>query len=301
MFIAYRILLPLYLAGWVVADIVDRWHTDGAHWFIYITNWSFLLFVTAATMSAIVTVIFGIKPSKLTKNGRRQNHANNIDNAGTAPCNEEDNIHWIVKTFWVLYITSHTVTVMVCIGFWSIQYNPCTEGTDSSNSTSPTNWGSLNTSTGSEEDVENCGADILSIHAHGINAALATCDILLSLVPFNALHFLYPCIVTLNYVFFSGIYYAAGGKNESGDPYIYSLLNYGESLVRSIIAAILLIFLPAFIYVIPLLVACVRDRVYQWCMERYKSSRPHRRENGSAIENKRELNFSNPCTHRSMQ
>ena len=269
MFVAYRILLAVYLAGLTVAHIVDRRHTDGARWLIFITNWSFLLFLAATTLAAIMTLIFTMQPSKLVKSRRPRANtkiSSDTKNSERAQTNNNrgDDINWSVKMFWVLYITSHTVTVMVCIGFWSTQYEPCIRGTEN-NTTLAASLIDRNTSTGSRED---CGVDFLSIHVHGINAVLVICDIVLSLVPFNALHFLYPCIFTLNYVVFSGIYHAANGTNESGDPYIYSILNYAENPVMSSVAAILLVFLPAAMYVIPLLVACARDRVYQWMTER---------------------------------
>ena len=291
MFVAYRILLPVYLSGWTIAHILDRRDTDGARWPIFITNWSSLLLLISTTLAAIMTLIFIIKPFKLAKRQRARAHTkicSDTETSGNESYNRRDDIHWTVKIFWVLYITSQTVIIMVCIGFWSTQYEDCINRGTENNITS--SLIDRNTSTGEQE----CGVDFLSIHMHGINAVLVICDIFLSLVPLNTLHFLYPCTFTLIYVVFSGIYYAADGTNESGDPYIYSNLNYGESPVMSSIAAILLVFIPAFLYVIPLLLACVRDGVYKCITERF--SRASRRENGTQVESSRKLNFRNPCT-----
>ena len=252
----------------MVAHIVYRRDTDGARWLIFITNWSFVLF--------FLTMLFSLAIFRTPCKRDRKTDRN-------TQCNED--IHWSVKLFWVLYVTSQTATVMVCIGYWSTQYKPCNgrSGNSSEAESIPTNQ---------TVNVDKCGADILSIHAHGINAVLAICDVILSLVPFNALHFLYPCIFTLTYVVFSGIYYAAGGRNELGKPYIYSLLNYGERPATASIAAIFLVFLPAFMYIIPLLVAFTRDRVYEWATQT-NCSAVKRRKHGTQ-ESNRKLNFSNP-------
>ena len=274
---AYRILLPLYLAAWMIAHIVDRRDSDGAHWLIFITNWGSVLFLTSSTLAAIVVLIFNSRFYK-TKD-------HNKFSAENGSIRQNINIHWTLKLFWALYITSQTVTVMVCIGYWSTQYKPCNGASRNS-----TVEGHCNQTV----NGENCGADVLSIHVHGVNPVLAVSDIILSLVPFNILHFFYPCAFTAVYVVFSGIYYAAGGRNESGDPYIYSLLNYREDPARSSLAAIFLVLLPGLIYIIPLTVAIIRDRLYQWVSQKCSLPATVKKTENGAQESQQKLNFSNP-------
>ena len=42
-------------------------------------------------------------------------------------------------------------------------------------------------------------------------------------------HFIYPVFCGGIYVTFTGVYYAANGTNVEGDPYIYNILDYGDS------------------------------------------------------------------------
>ncbi|CAI8038232.1 hypothetical protein GBAR_LOCUS21318 [Geodia barretti] len=99
-FVAYRILLAVYLAGLTVAHIVDRRHTDGARWLIFITNWSFLLFLAATTLAAIMTLIFTMQPSKLVKSRRPRANtkiSSDTKNSERAQTNNNggDDINWL--------------------------------------------------------------------------------------------------------------------------------------------------------------------------------------------------------------
>ena len=71
--------------------------------------------------------------------------------------------------------------------------------------------------------------DPADVHTHGVNAAIALIDIIFSGVPVRILHFIYPVLFGITYSVFSGIYFAAGGTNARGDPFIYSVLDYGNS------------------------------------------------------------------------
>jgi hypothetical protein len=254
-FVVYRVLLFLYLAAWMIGHAVDRRDTEGGHWLIYITNWSSILLVITALYAAVLSLVYCARISN-------SNTEISSTESADASLYSRDVVHWTVKAFWALYITSYTVTVMVTIGYWASVYQPCSS-VESIRTDQNATTGSGN------PPMENCGADAFSIHAHGISTFVVICDIILSLKPFSALHFLYPCAFTLTYVIFSGIYFAAGGTNEFGDPYIYSLLNYGENPTKSSRAALLLVFLPAFVYIIPFLVACTRDRVYWWITQKH--------------------------------
>ena len=102
-----------------------------------------------------------------------------------------------------------------------------------------------------------------------MNAALVMIDIILCLVPFNALHCIYPCVFTSVYVVFAGIYFAANGTNEFGEPFIYSVLDYGDSPGRASIVSLILAFVPAIVYVIPFLLAYLRDVTYRWITDNH--------------------------------
>ena len=265
MFLVYRLFISVYLAGWLIALGVDRSDSLRPFWFIFITNWSFLFLVFVSCVAALVSLIyFGFFIGKNETRGRPKAVA---AESHAALLYSQDNIHWSVKVFWFLYIVSTTAMVMVFFGFWVVVYESCDgdSGSSSSQNASESRNGSFTT----EDDItESCGADVLSIHAHGVNAAIVMLDILLCLVPFNALHFFYPCVFSVVFVAFSGIYFALGGTNELGQPFIYSALNYNNS-TSPILAALGFAIIPAAVYLIPFILAFVRDRTYHWIVDNH--------------------------------
>lgn len=259
--------MALYLAGWTLANAVYRRNTDGVHWLIYITNWSSIyLVVTSLTASLVPLIYCASRVSFRSAGGKRWLER---PTSNTIHHHRSDKLHWALQVFWLMYITSQTISIMVCIGFWTTVYEPCDEENDRENDFLNGSNGSGILMVAENKTIENCGADILSIHAHGINGAIVIVDIILCLIPFNALHLFYPCLFAAVYVIFSGIYFAAGGKNESGRSYIYSLLNYEDNPVISGAAAVLLVFAPALVYLIPFTVAFIRDKLYMWIINNH--------------------------------
>eukprot|EP00808_Paulinella_micropora_P018863 g20364.t1 len=56
-------------------------------------------------------------------------------------------------------------------------------------------------------------------------------------------HFYFLVVFGVVYVIFTIIYYAAGGRNENGKPYIYKALDYGNDLTTAIINIVVINFI----------------------------------------------------------
>ncbi|XP_030847819.1 protein rolling stone [Strongylocentrotus purpuratus] len=67
------------------------------------------------------------------------------------------------------------------------------------------------------------------INFHTLNGIVALIEIFLSAMVIRLLHFIYPFMFAVAYVVFAGIYYAAGGTDEEGNPSIYSILDFGAN------------------------------------------------------------------------
>ena len=254
-FVLYRIFLFLYLAAWLVAHGVVRSDTVGVRWLIFITNWTVLFLTFAMLVAALVTLIYFISGNK-----------DGPDEDSSVLYNQ-DNTHWGVKIFWLIYITAATMMILVFFGFWIAVYEPCGDSdNDSIGSGSAQNSSAGNDS---DEAETGCGADAVSIHAHGVTAALVMIDVILCLIPFSALHFFYPCIFSSVYIIFSAIYFAADGTDELGRRFIYSVLDYGDSPGTASLVAIVLALVPALVYFIPFLLALARDWTYRWIMDKH--------------------------------
>ena len=248
-----------YLAAWIIAHGAIRSESTGAHWFIYITDWAFLFLVIVLGAAALVT--FGYYMAYyVVEGGRLEKHfPRDVDSPALLYC--QDNIHWIVKVFWFMYMIATTTMVMVGIGYWLFVYDPdCTgEGSEQ------TRNASQNMDNNSVEDTASgsCGLDVASIHAHGVTFVIVFIDLILSRIPLHLLHLPYTCIFSTVFVVFSGVYFAAGGTDEFGNPYIYETLDYESSPISSALAAVFLCLAPSVLYVIPFVVAMLRDVIHR--------------------------------------
>lgn len=105
-----------------------------------------------------------------------------------------------VVIYWILHYVSAVASISIALLYWTLVFDP----------------------TKSSVDVRN-------LHVHGINAVYHVLNILITAIPYRLFHFYIPMIYSGLYVTFTGIYYAAGGHNERGEPFIYSVLDYSSN------------------------------------------------------------------------
>ncbi|XP_076869728.1 protein rolling stone [Brachyhypopomus gauderio] len=93
---------------------------------------------------------------------------------------------------------------------------------------------------------------IFTINLHLVNSVQTVLDLLLSSVPVRLCHCLYTLLAATLYVGFILIYWLAGCTNLSGQPYIYSFIDFGgRPLVAALfILAVYLLGLPCFHFVL---------------------------------------------------
>ncbi|XP_064071401.1 protein rolling stone-like [Vanessa tameamea] len=135
------------------------------------------------------------------------------------PISAEFCLPWYVKTFWVLHNVSVPLAFLITIFYWTILY--------------------------SEDFLEELNA-ALDIAIHGINSLIMFLLLVTSSHPIRFLHLLHPFAFAFTYVFFSIVYYLAGGTGPSGEPYIYPVVHWGEpgiAIVVVVVTGLMLIFL----------------------------------------------------------
>ena len=263
LFLLYRLIVFAYMAAWLIAHGAIRGETSGLYWFIYITDWAFLLQVIAMAGVTLVTLIYYTCTlnNKNEKEDSRMSRCLPVQEVSSDMLYRQDNLHWVIRIVWVTYIVAATSTVLAGLGYWTIVYDSnCSSDNQTMDNTSISHAMEINSTSSS---ADNCGPDAASLHAHGVNILILFIDLILSLIPFHLLHFLYPCILTTAYVVFSGVFYAAGGTDRHGHRYIYKALDYENSPLTSSIAAVCLCIVPAVVYLIPFTLALLRDIVYQ--------------------------------------
>ena len=174
---------------------------------IYFTHWVFILWTVYVLWAAIfVTVtyfrVFLCQKEKFAEGdtGGPCNHELLIDDCPVGCCGVgNDKIFWYQKIHWVLYTMSISLSILVVILYWGLIYIP---------------------------DIDFDYFSYVSISGHILSGVFGVIDICVTTIPTRVLHVIYPFIFGSVYIVFSAIYYAAGGTNHFGSPYIYRNLDY---------------------------------------------------------------------------
>ncbi len=119
------------------------------------------------------------------------------------------------KFSWFLYNVTTLTTLVITVAYWALLFTP-----------------------GSQLEA----VDFL---VHAVNSIVSMSDLFISKRPYRILHFFHPLAFLTAYAAFSAIYWAAGGRNENGQSYIYVYLNW-ENLNSTIpfVAIGLFVLLP---------------------------------------------------------
>lgn len=109
-----------------------------------------------------------------------------------------------LKLQWTLYNISVVTAPIVATMYWSIAY-------------------------------DGSGYNFININTHGINAVFILIDTFITRTPVRLLHVYQSTLFGLSYIAFTVIYWSLGGTNQHGQPFIYTVLNYGESPRKALI------------------------------------------------------------------
>ena len=207
-FIIYRWVVAGFFAGWLIAAGLSYINDGDAKFFILLTNWGFLLFNVHLIWSTIVSTVDFCREFICCRQSYIESDAGEIRSTAyerdletpTGCCGRSYNkIKWYHMIQWALFVIGTEIAVAITIIYWPLIYNP----NDSING--------------------------IRFNTHGTQAIIAVIELLAAGVPVRFYHFYFSMIFGAIFVVFSGIYYAAGGMNLAGDPFIYSILDYGNN------------------------------------------------------------------------
>lgn len=108
---------------------------------------------------------------------------------------------WMTKISWFLYNVINVTAPVISFIYWALLYEP---------------------------GVYEAPVFVIDFMLHGVNTIVAVLDLFISKRPCRILHMHHPFVVFLAYVAFTAIYWAAGGRTETGSSYIYSVLNWED-------------------------------------------------------------------------
>ena len=224
LFVVYRWIISLYFLAWLVAAGIDDGN-GGPKYFIYLTNWAFILFNLYLLVAAIaVTLQFAIHCANDNENSSRTDL---YERQNSLLCKDSvvrvffmaDYSHkvvWYQKIQWLLISMGLEMAIGIPILYWTIVYN-------------------------SNHDLNG-----VNFNTHLVNGVVALFDICFSGIIIRLLHIVYLLFFGAVYAIFSVIYYASDGTNALDKPYIYPALDYGNRLGQALLYVFLtlLIFIP---------------------------------------------------------
>lgn len=109
---------------------------------------------------------------------------------------------------------------------------------------------------------------IIDVWIHAGNSLGMLLEITIAKYTFRAFHFLYPIIVGLIYLFFTLIYYFAGGVDAGGRNYIYNIIKWGENPLSASLVVFGVAILIVFIHLVAFVIQKCRRRIYNRCCSR---------------------------------
>ena len=196
-------------------------------WLIYLTNWSYIL-LTSTMIGLTLISIFHVWERKNDSETNRQRETYVMQNTKIPDtqvrvtqrpateleiCLEDDrsivapSLVWYEKVVWLLWTVASNAALIVTIEYWLLVFRP------------PTSF--------------------MDISVHALNSVFILTELFTGKLPVRILHWIYVLIFSVVYVLFTVIYWAAGGVNGRGDPFIYDILDY-ENGKPGVLAAVLI-------------------------------------------------------------
>lgn len=150
----------------------------------------------------------------------------------------------VESAYWYLYNVTSSLAIGVTVTYWAMVYNP---------------------------QIHNM--DPLNIMLHVFNSLLMTLDYWVASIPFRLYNFWWCLPIVFSYVFFSIVYYLAGGLDKYGNHYIYSVLNWNRPFKTSLICIGNSLFMVV-VHCALCWLSKLREKLYVNCNKRKDRSSP---------------------------
>ncbi|CAH2050720.1 unnamed protein product, partial [Iphiclides podalirius] len=157
-------------------------------WFIYFTNWGFLLIAVQAGLA--LAVVYRYRAEKTLG-------MTSDDDEIQLPRRQKTPM--LCRLYWLAHIVATDLAFVITLVYWTLVHDPRIH--------------EINT---------------LNILVHGGNSAVMLCELALTAHPVRAAHALYGAGAGLAYGLFSALYWALGGTDRLGLPAIYPSLDWNK-------------------------------------------------------------------------
>lgn len=125
----------------------------------------------------------------------------------------------LAQVSWTLYNITNALTVLIAVTYWAILFPPGDE------------YGEKKKVKCINHNFFSYAGEMLkamNFFVHGLIWIVSAGDIFISLRPCRLLHFYQPVLFVVSYFIFTLIYWAAGGRDPKGFPYIYTITNWAN-------------------------------------------------------------------------
>ncbi|XP_078585110.1 protein rolling stone-like isoform X2 [Branchiostoma floridae x Branchiostoma japonicum] len=239
-FLVYRITMALFTLFILIYSFGDYIVTDyGADWFfIYATNWTFIIQTVYYNMAAVVTALacfnIGTRPDEIANSVRRRRELTTSQRTTTfllgengnladieSDSEEEDNLKvevsgappddllWYHKTMWVLYNVMAPIALLITF--------------------------SRSLAMGLHKSLQWIASDLdpmTDILHHLCNGGIVLVDIFVSATPTRILHVIHPFAYSCVYNAFLVIYWVSGGFGITGTRWVYPMIDFSDDRWR---------------------------------------------------------------------
>lgn len=201
LFLVYRWVIGLYFFAWLITGGVS---SQSPKFFIFLTNWSLIAWTIYLLWAALSSTFKYFKSNfyDTVSKKDRVGTEHDLENFTASPvgcCGKESNgIAWYQQIHWFLFVVGAEAAFTVMLLYWTLLYR------------------------GQRVDGVNA-------NSHLVNGLLSLVDVLVTGTPVRFLHLIYLPMFGAVYASFTGIYYAANGTDTNGNPYIYEILDYGNT------------------------------------------------------------------------
>ena len=208
--------MAAYFLGWLIASGVHP-SNGGPLFLIYLTNWALIafviyLFIAACSVTTKFFTVHCCRRKAYTEEDFSRRPAYYFRKP-TGCCGYKSNtLSWYQMIHWVSFTYGGELALAVTVLYWTVLY------------------------AGGEVDGINA-------NTHLTNGIISVVDILLTGTPVSLLHFIYPLSFSSAYAAFTGFYFAGNGTDVSGNPFIYSVIDFGRNPGFSAAIVILVAFL----------------------------------------------------------
>lgn len=219
-YMIYRWLVAIYFLLWLVISVAHAADSIKFKYLIFLTHWGFLVWNAYLVLAALTVTIAYFRDNWSSQQQQKHQLAKFLDPERSSHhhnhhgCNScrpvalyspSPLVLWLAcRLQWPFFLVGGEYAVVISVLYWVFYGN------------SP-----------GHQQHNLCSMDSLNLHA--INGIFAVLDLWLSGVPVRVYHALYSISFGCAYVLFTGVYYAADGRDSQGNRFIYPFLDYSSN------------------------------------------------------------------------